>query len=152
MTEKVKTVIGYYFLLPDLLFRGHPNSDTAMILVSCLYFKASWNNAFHSIYPPLSTEEKDDACWPKSFDNYSDCDERVQFMKVEDDISVVTINDNGKPIMEVIEIPLDFNLWKTIKFNGEVYGNEMQFHIWIPKDEDIRDPNVDKKVIWNLRI
>ena len=26
MTEKVKTVIGHYFLLPDFKFRGHPNT------------------------------------------------------------------------------------------------------------------------------
>ena len=136
----------------DPMYSETLDPDTAMILVSSLYFKASWNNEFRTIYPPLSTEKKDDACWPKSFDSTSDCDKRVQFMKVEDDMSVVTVNDNGKPIMEVIEIPIFFNLWKSIKFNGEVYGNEMQFHIWIPKDEDIRDPNVDKKVIWNLRI
>ena len=27
MTEKAKTVVGCYFLLPDFQFRGHPRSD-----------------------------------------------------------------------------------------------------------------------------
>ena len=27
MTEKVKTVIEFYFLLPDFKSRGHPNSE-----------------------------------------------------------------------------------------------------------------------------
>ena len=66
-------------------------------------------------------------------------------MTSEGDFPVVTVTDNGQPIMEVIEIPLEGNE-RTFTYNGQNYGNKMQFQIWIPKDEDIRDPVVDKKV------
>ena len=72
-------------------------------------------------------------------------------MTTEGDFTVVTVNDNGKPIMEVIEIPLEEDIWRKMTYNGEEYKNKMQFQIWIPKEEDIRDPIVDKKVILNER-
>ena len=124
------------------------DSELAMILVSSLYFKSPWSPIIEF---DLTTENA--PCWQKSFEDTSDCDERVQFMTTEGDFSVVTVNDNGKPMMEVIEIPLeeDINIWRTITYNGEEYKNKMQFQIWIPKEEDIRDPIVDKKVIWNVR-
>merc|ERR1712168_278852 len=115
-----------------------------MILVSSLYLKSSWNNKFSLITKKSSPEEKYAACWPKSFENTGDCDERVQFMTAEGDFSVVTVNGNGTE-MEVIEIPLEGDE-RTFTYNGEKYGNKMQFQIWIPKEEDIRDPIVDKKV------
>ena len=31
MTEKVKTVIEFYFLLPDFKSRGHPNCETVTV-------------------------------------------------------------------------------------------------------------------------
>ena len=33
MTERVKTVIGYYFLLPDFQFRGHPTPGPRTLLL-----------------------------------------------------------------------------------------------------------------------
>ena len=128
----------------DRMYSETLDSQLAMILVSSLYFKSPWSQ-WHIEFN-LITENA--PCWQKSFKNTSDCDERVQFMTTEGDFPVVTVNDNGKPIMEVIEIPLQ-NSWriKTITYNGEEYKNKMQFQIWIPKEEDIRDPIVDKKVI-----
>ena len=67
-------------------------------------------------------------------------------MTAEGDFSVVTLNDNSKGVeMQVIEIPLEGDE-RTFTYNGEKYGNKMQFQIWIPTEEDIRDPIVDKKV------
>ena len=136
----------------DPMYSETLDSELAMILVSSLYFKSSWNNKFNLITKKSSSEEKFAACWPKSFEDTSECDERVQFMTTEQDFSVVTVNDNGKPMMEVIEIPLENRVdrWKTITYNGEEYKNKMQFQIWIPKEEDIRDPIVDKKVIHSM--
>ena len=93
----------------DPMYSETLDSDIAMILVSSLYFKASWswNNQFNLITKDSSPEDKYFACWPKSFDAMYECDERVQFMTAEGDIFVVTIKDNGKPMMRVIEIPLD---------------------------------------------
>ena len=129
----------------DPMYSETLDSQLAMILVSSLYFKSSWNNKFNLITKKSSPEEKYAACWPKSFENTGDCDERVQFMTAEGDFSVVTVNDNGKPMMEVVEIPLEGDE-RTFTYNGEKYGNKMRFQIWIPKEEDIRDPIVDKKV------
>ena len=131
----------------DPMYSETLDSQLAMILVSSLYFKSPWS-------PIIEFDLTRNApCWQKSFEDTSDCDERVQFMTTEGDFSVVTVNDNGKPMMEVIEIPLqeDINIWRTITYNGEEYKNKMQFQIWIPKEEDIRDPIVDKKVILNER-
>ena len=141
----------------DPMYSETLDSQLAIILVSSLYFKSPWSPSieFDLITKTSSPEERYAACWPKSFENTSDCDERVQFMTTEGDFSVVTVNDNGwimdKPMMEVIEIPLEEDTWKTITYNGEEYKNKMQFQIWIPKEEDIRDPIVDKKVILNER-
>ena len=138
----------------DPMYSKTLDSDTTMILVSSLYFKASWfliDDVFNLITEKSSLEERQAACWPKSSDAMNDCDERVQFMTTEGDFSVVTVNDNGKPMMEVIEIPLEDYFGRTFTYNGETYGNKMQFQIWIPTEEDISDPIVDKKVIWNVR-
>ena len=137
----------------DPMYSETLDSELAMILVSSLYFKSPWSPSikFDLITKTSSPEERYAACWPKSFENTSVCDERVQFMTTEGDFSVVTVYDNGKPMMEVIEIPLEEDIWRTITYNGEEYKNKMQFQIWIPKEEDIRDPIVDKKVIWNVR-
>ena len=129
----------------DPMYSETLDSQLAIILVSSLYFKSPWS-------PSIEFDLTRNApCWQKSFEDTSDCDERVQFMTTEGDFSVVTVNDNGKPMMEVIEIPLEEDIWRTITYNGEKYKNKMQFQIWIPKEEDIRDPIVDKKVIWNVR-
>ena len=74
-------------------------------------------------------------------------------MIIEGDFPVVTVIDNDKPIMDVIEIPLGGSLegFRTLTYNGETFVNRMQFQIWIPKEEDIRDQIVDKKVKWNVR-
>ena len=134
----------------DPMYSETLDSELAMILVSSLYFKSPWSQYNQIIEFDLITRNA--PCWQKSFENTSDCDERVQFMRTEGDFSVVTVNDNGKPMMEVIEIPLEnsINRWKTITYNGEEYKNKMQFQIWIPKEEDIRDPIVDKKVIHSM--
>ena len=129
----------------DPMYQETLDSQLALIMVSSLYFKSSWNNKFSLITKKSSEEEKYAACWPKSFENTKDCDERVQFMMSEGDFPVVTVTDNGQPIMEVIEIPLEGNE-RTFTYNGQNYGNKMQFQIWLPKGEDIRDPVVDKKV------
>jgi len=129
----------------DPMYSETLDSQLAMILVSSLYFKSSWNNKFNLVTKKSSKEEYSAACWPKSFENTSDCDESVQFMTAEGDFSVVTLNDNSMGVeMQVIEIPLEGDE-RTFTYNGEKYGNKMQFQIWIPKEEDIRDPIVDKK-------
>ena len=136
----------------DPMYSETLNSQLEMILVSTLYFKSSWSWNL-MIKEPYSSEERYAACWPKSFGNSSDCDERVQFMIIEGDFPVVTVIDNDKPIMDVIEIPLGGSLegFRTLTYNGETFVNSMQFQIWIPKEEDIRDQIVDKKVKWNVR-
>jgi len=128
----------------DPMYPETLDSQLALIMVSSLYFKSSWNNKFTLIDKKSSPEEKYAACWPKSFIKTNDCDERVQFMTAEGDFSIVTIDDDGKPIMEVIEIPLEGDE-RSFTYNGEIYGNKMQFQIWIPKEDDIRDPTIDHK-------
>jgi len=129
----------------DPMYQETLDSQLALIMVSSLYFKSSWDNKFTLITKKSSQEEQYAACWPKSFEATSECDERVQFMTAEGDFSVVTVNSNdGKAAMEVIEIPLEGDD-RAFTYNGEKYGNKMQFQIWIPKEEDIRDPVVDKK-------
>ena len=86
----------------DPMYQETLDSQLALIMVSSLYFKSSWNNKFSLITKKSSEEEKYAACWPKSFENTKDCDERVQFMMSEGDFPVVTVTDNGQPIMEVI--------------------------------------------------
>ena len=130
----------------DPMYQETLDSQLALIMVSSLYFKSSWDNKFTLITKKSSQEEQYAACWPKSFEATSECDERVQFMTAEGDFSVVTVNSNdGKAAMEVIEIPLEGDD-RAFTYNGEKYGNKMQFQIWIPKEEDIRDPVIDKKV------
>ena len=146
-TEKINNWISQQTNgMIDPMYSETLDSQLAMILVSSLYFKSSWNNKFNLVTKKSSKEEYSAACWPKSFENTSDCDESVQFMTAEGDFSVVTLNDNSMGVeMQVIEIPLEGDE-RTFTYNGEKYGNKMQFQIWIPTEEDIRDPIVDKKV------
>ena len=47
---------------------------------------------------------------------------------------------------QIVEVPMKQS---NFEFNGDKYENQMVFQIWYPRN-DIRNPEVDKKVSSNL--
>ena len=83
--------------------------------------------------------ERVSACWPKDFDNTEVCNEDVEFMTVSDSGRFGAFDD-----MDFIELPMK-ETDQPITVNDRSFTNKMTFQIWLPRNEDIRDPDVDAK-------
>jgi len=113
--------------------------NTLIMLVSSLYFKGSWANKFTPMSDVRDEHERVSACWPKDFDNTEVCNEDVEFMTVSDSGRFGAFDD-----MDFIELPMK-ETEQPITVNNRRFTNKMTFQIWLPRNEDIRDPEVDAK-------
>jgi len=116
------------------------DSNTLIMLVSSLYFKASWANKFTPMEEIKDQHEQASACWPASFENTEVCNEDVEFMTVKDDGRFARLDD-----MDFVELPMKSSEG-PISVQGRDFINKMTFQIWLPRYEDIRNPEADERM------
>ena len=88
------------------LFDEDLESDTLVILASSLYFKASWTGKFRLI--KKGSKEDQALCWAESTQGLlnSECNDAIQWMKKEQDISLAKIMNGFEPQATVVEVPM----------------------------------------------